>query len=331
MPQRIFDKFYWLERRNVISSNLAVYIGNQLIQGSSIPDALLKASKEVDNSKQKRALKRAAELIKSGLDIGDAFYETRVSLRGRDRYILALDIDNQLKGKIIKSWSESKFYDSDVVNYIFICIISLVFCLVSIPIFPFVLPQFYEILSGMNIPTGSSLKIAFNLQFGGTIIFSVLLITMIILFIIFRNFFKKRNTLHEEANFLAMLSVLNEDNQTKILKKVVNDICFPKTYLQLLTLVNGVNSGEDIDIILNKTRLSKYLIWLLNLNLYSKDRKVLKEGSQLINENIMLSSISSIKIIEILVVIAQSLFFLFMADLVFGSYNRILIGSLLSL
>ena len=62
MQQRIFDKFYWLERRNVISSNLAVYIGNQLIQGSSIPDALLQASKEVDNSKQQIALKRAAEL-----------------------------------------------------------------------------------------------------------------------------------------------------------------------------------------------------------------------------------------------------------------------------
>ncbi len=331
MIRRLIDKSYWKNRKSIVTSNLAVFIGNQLIRGVSLTDALVKASDQIENIGQKEAFCRAADSIKKGDDIAEALYINKVYLKGRDRYILSLNIPDELKGKIIKSWSESKYHGDNIICYLFIILITGVFCVASFPIFPFVIPQFYEILLGTSNPVDNDflLRLGYDLSYSRLFILPGIILFIFVFLIIFSyGLFNKTKKIQEEADFLSFLSTLNESNRLPMLENVVNDICFPLSYRKLLKFINALKSGENLNDSLSCSGLSEYSIWLLNLNFYSNDGKVLKEGSIILNERIMLNSISSLKFIEVLIVLVQSLFFMFLAYLIFGSLSQVLLGSL---
>ena len=333
MSKRLFEYIYWQNRNSKIPSNLAVYVGNQLIHGATIPEALSKVSIEIDNINQKKAFKKAATLIKEGNEIGDALYSARVSLKGRDRYILAQKFSDKQKGKILKSWSESKFHATNSINYFIICLILTITCLVFFPNLPFVIPQFREILWGFGCSGNDNFFITFAyniLNPGVLIVITLVLLAAIVLLILLVNYFSKTNKLQEESDFLALLSTLEVESQFLVLESVVNPICFPIIHKELARIVNALKSGENLDICLKNSGLSDLSGWLLNLNMFDKDKSALKDGSIILNEKIMLSTLSSIKIIECFVVLLQSLVYLFLAYVIFGSLNFIIVGSLLN-
>ncbi|MBP5468407.1 MAG: hypothetical protein J6Z11_04100, partial [Candidatus Riflebacteria bacterium] len=123
MSKRLFEYIYWQNRNSKVPSNLAVYLGTQLIHGATIPEALSKVALEIENKNQKKAFNKAATLIKEGEEIGNALYAARVNLKGRDRYILAQKFSDKQKGKILKSWSESKYHGDNIICYLFIILI----------------------------------------------------------------------------------------------------------------------------------------------------------------------------------------------------------------
>ena len=329
--QRLIDKLYWKNRKSVVTSNLAVFIGNQLIRGVSLPDALVKASYEIENVGQKKAFCRAAKYIENGENISDALYNNKVYLNGRDRYVLSLDIPDELKGKIIKSWSESKYHGENIISYLFIILITGIFCIASFPIFPFVIPQFYEILLGMDVPVNNDSLLHFGYELSYSRLFLIpgaILFIFVFLIIFLYCLLNKTKKIQEEADILSFLSTLDESNRLPMMELIVNDICFPLSYRKLLKFVNALKLGQNLNDSLSDSGLSQYSIWLLNLNFYSNDGKVLKEGSIILNERIMLNSISSLKFLEVLIVIVQSLFFLLLAYLIFGSLSQVLLGSI---
>ena len=332
MSKRLFDYIFWQNRNSIIPSNLAIYLGNQLIHGATIPEALSKTSLEIENLKQRKAFHKAASLIEDGEEIGNALYSARVSLKGRDRYILAQNFTDKQKGKIIKSWSESKFHGTNTLNYIIICIMLAVVFFVCLPIIPFVFPQFREILWGLNCSVNDFfIKFAFEMLNPGIIMLVMLVfLASIILLILLVNYFTKTKQMQEESDFLALLSTLDVENQFVVLESVVNPICFPLIHKKLAKIVMALKSGENLNICLENSGLSNLSVWLLNLNMFDKDKSALKDGSIILNEKIMLTSLSSIKIIECFVVLLQSLAYLYIAYVIFGSLNYYLLGSLLN-
>ena len=330
MSKRLFDYIFWQDRNSKIPSNLAIYIGNQLIHGATIPEALSKASLEIENFKQRKAFHKAASLIEDGEEIGNALYSSRVSLKGRDRYILAQNFSDKQKGKIIKSWSESKFHSTNTLNYIILCIMLAIVFFICIPNLPFIIPQFKEILLGLNCSVNDLfIKFAFEIL-NPAILLLVMLVSIvsIVLLILLINYLTKTKQMQEESDFLALLSTLDVENQFLVLESVVNPICFPLIHKKLAKIVNALKSGENLTICLEKSGLSNLSVWLLNLNMFDKDKSALKDGSIILNEKIMLTSLSSIKIIECFVVILQSLVYLYIAYVIFGSINYYLLGSI---
>ena len=330
MPKRLFEYFYWQNRNNKISAKNAIYIGNQLIRGATLPEALKKISQDIESIKQKNAFRMAFSYINEGDDIAKSLFRSKVNLRGRDKYVLAQNFTNEQKGKIIKSWSESKIHISNTLNYVILCLFLVNFCIITIPTFPFVVPQFREIIgnSDYNIKN-SLLKTVFSLSDSGLLfLFFIFLIISLIIIAVLGFLLSNTKKIQEESDFLAVLSTLDNNNQLEVIETLLNPICFPTLHKKLLSMVNALKAGENLDSVLSKSNLSNYSKWLLNLSMFDKDRTALKEGSVILNEKIMLSSISSMKFIEVMVVIMQSIAFLFVAYFIFGSLNTILLGNM---
>ena len=373
MKQRIFEKFYWQSRRDRVSTNLALYIGNQLIHGENLCFALLKASNEIDNKRQKYELLKAANLIKNGeliinspyyneieqnqadvpeqSDSSEAIiirklkkelfgeevslsqeyiYETafrKINISKKDKFILSLPITDLIKGKILKNWSESKYHGSNIINYIYICIVVSIFAFASMPIFPFVVPQFYEILSGIGgVDKTSILNSAIRLSYSQLYqIIPIIVIVFIIFVIISCHLLSSVRKMQEEADFLALLSSVNKEDQFNVLDLAVDKKTFPIYYKKLRIILEKMKNGEPVEVSSINSGLSSYLLWFLQLGFYDRDRTAIKEGSIMLNERIMLRSMSAIKVTEVLVVVIQSIVFLLFAFLLYGSNNEILL------
>ena len=369
MKQRIFERFYWQSRGKRVSTNLSLYIGNQLIHGESLYTALLKAANDIDSLSQTKKLIKAAKMIKTGAiipnvspkdefdkseeslalpdaindDYRDSSSEENPSdnealiyesLRGiniseRDKFVLSLPIPDKVKGKILKSWSESKYFGSNIINYIYICIGVSVFAYCSLPIFPFIIPQFREILSGFGtVDKNSILNIAYSSFAENYHILPIVLIVFVVFVIISCHLLSSVKKMQEEADFLALLSSVDKEEQYNVLDLVVVKNTFPIYFKKLRIILEKMKSGESIDYSNKNIGLSYYLLWFLQLSFYDSDRTAIKEGSNMLNERIMLHSMSAIKITEVLVVIIQSLVFLSFAYLIFGSLNEIVSRSI---
>ncbi len=326
MNERVVDRYYWADRFSRVSNNLAYFIGNKLCNGCSLPDALNKASEDIDNIKQRSALSNAAYIIKKGEDLRTAFNDYRLKLRQKDRFILSSSLSDRLKGIILRNWSESKYHGSNTLSYLMIVITTLIICHVVFSASVFVLPQFYEISLGMGVPINNFLK---NVYANGSALLPLLLLGFggSIVFLLILNFsignIKKTQ---EEADLLALLSSVKRSEQLAILDLVADARCFPRIWKILRRAVENMKSGEKPEDCFNNIGLSSYTEWFLNLSNYENDRIVLKEGAMLINEKIMLSSLSKIKFLEVIVVILQSIFFAFIAYTIFGTINAIVLG-----
>ena len=169
MIERLIDKLYWRDRDKVIPCKLALFLGHKLCSGYTLVDALLQASEEIDSHSQKLALNRAASIIKSSeKDTAEdnseetenannntlryALFDNRLELRQKDRYVLASSLPNELKGAIIKNWSENNYHGTNVMGYMFIIFTTFVICVAAFVFSMFAMPQFFEICLGMNVP-----------------------------------------------------------------------------------------------------------------------------------------------------------------------------------
>ena len=132
MIERVVEKFYWADRYSRVSNNLALFIGNKLCNGFSLAEALKEASQEVDNRKLRSALSNAEYLIKKGEDLKQAFYDYRLKLKQKDRFVLASSLSDRQKGIILRNWSESKYHGSNTLSYLIIIFTTIVICNVAL-------------------------------------------------------------------------------------------------------------------------------------------------------------------------------------------------------
>ncbi|MBR4569826.1 MAG: hypothetical protein IKO19_04080 [Candidatus Riflebacteria bacterium] len=326
MIERFIDKYYWADRYSRVSTNLALFIGNKLCNGYSLANALKAASEEVDNRKQKIALSNAEYLVKKGEDLRHAFSDYSLKLKQKDRFVLASSLSDRQKGIILKNWSESKFHGSNAISYLLVFITTIVICSTAFFASSFVLPQFYEISLGMDVPTNNLLKVVYRSYPGLFFLFLLFYFGFICFLIVICFSLNNMKKEHEEADLLALISSFDRSEQLKILDMMANSSCFPRIHKNIRRAVESLKNGEKQEDSFNNIGLSHYTEWLLNLSYYENDRAVLKEGAMIINERIMLSSLSKIKIAEVLIVILQSMFFALMASVLFGSLNNIVLG-----
>ena len=346
MIERVFEKLYWADRDSVIRNKLALFLGQKLCSGCSLSESFTKASEEIDNIEQKKALLKVANIIKKSEkadkpennneyqqientynNLKYALSDGRLELRQKDRYILASSLPNELKGAILKNWSSNKYNGSNAVSYLFIILTTIFLCVSLFLISLFVLPQYYVICLGINFPLKDLINALYHLSSSGGIFLILFLFLGFILFlIIFTHFFNNIGVMQEEADLLAVLSSVKREDQWKILDILSNRYCFPRIHRLLRKAINNMEKGENQDDCFENTALSSYAKWFLHLSFFENDRVVLKEGSMILNERIMLSSISAIKITEVLVVIVQSLFFALIAYILYGSLNSVVAG-----
>ena len=326
MIERLVDKYFWSDRYSRVSTNLALFIGNKLCCGDSLPQALKKAAEEIDNRRQKRALSDAAYAINKGDDLKFALGDYRLKLKQKDRYVLASSLSDKQKGIILKNWSESKYHGSNAVSYLLIFLTTLIICKVAFMASIFVLPQFFEISLGINVPINDFLKSVFRTGPGFIPLLTFIFMGFLVFFVIFCNLLNGMKKKQEEADLLALLSSVKRSEQLEILDLLANSSCFPRIFKMIRRAVESLKQGENPDSCFSNTGLSSYTEWFLNLSYYEDDRAVLKEGSMIINEKIMLSSLSTIKFIEVVTVILQSMFFALMAYIIYGSLNYIVLG-----
>lgn len=328
MNQRIFEKFYWQNRKSRVATNLALFIGNHLCHGSGLIEALTKAAEEIDDYSQKKVLLKTIYKIKKSQDYEFAFRNRSLIMKGKDKYILGSSLTDLQKGKIIKNWSEYRYHGSDVISYLLFLV---TFAVLGSTIFicaTFTLPQFCEINLGMGIPLNTFLslfnsfgKLGFIILLFGLVIFIAFIISLISLA-------NNNVKMQEEADFLSVLSAFDKDEQWKIIDSVLNKRCFPNIFNSISKVMNNIKNGENINDCLADSKISSYMKWFLQLSFFDNDRTVLKEGSIILNERIMLSSISYIKFFEVIIVIIESLVFLFVAYGFYSSLNSILLGCL---
>ena len=326
MIERLVDKYYWSDRYSRVSTNLALYIGNKLCSGVSLPDALKMASEEIDNKRQSSALSTAAYVIKKGESLQYALGDYRLKLKQKDRYVLASPIPDKLKGIILRNWSESKYHGSNVISYLMIFLTTFIICNVAFFASVFVIPQFYEILMGMNVPINDFFKSIYRIGPGFIPLLMFGFFGFFIFFIIFSVVFNGIKKKQEEADLLSLLASVKRSEQLEILDMMANAKCFPKIFKNIRRVVDSLKQGEKQENSFTNIGLSPYTEWFLNLSYFEKDRTVLKEGAMIINEKIMLSSLSMIKFIEVLTVILQSTFFALMAYILYFSLNNIVSG-----
>ena len=326
MIERVVERFYWADRYSRVSNNLALFIGNKLCNGYTLADALKAASEEIDNRKQKSALSNAEYLVKKGEDLKFAFNDFRLKLKQKDRFVLASSLSDRQKGIILRNWSESKYHGSNILSYLMIIVTTLIICNVALVASSFVLPQFYEISLGMKVPINNFLKVIYNSDPSLISIFLMFYFLFILFLIILCFSLNNMKKNQEEADLLALLSSVERSEQLKILDLMANSKCFPRIFKNIRRAVESLKNGEKQEDSFNNIGLSSYTEWFLNLSYFENDRTVLKEGAMIINEKIMLSSLSKIKFAEVLIVILQSMFFAFMAYVLFGSLNNIVLG-----
>jgi uncharacterized membrane protein YdjX (TVP38/TMEM64 family) len=183
---------------------------------------------------------------------------------------------------------------------------------------------------GMSLDTNNNLKnYLFFLDNPDFFIFVlVALLFIVVSILVISYFFNKLEKMQEESDLIAALSSVSQEEQLKLLDFIINDICFPKSYKKFLRIINSLKTGENFHDSIFYAGVSPYFGWLLQLSMFDKDRTALKEGSDLINERIALYALSSVKIIEIIVVILESLVFSLVAFVLYGSINGILLGSM---
>lgn len=326
MIERVVEKFYWADRYSRVSNNLALFIGNKLCNGFSLAEALKEASQEVDNRKLRSALSNAEYLIKKGEDLKQAFYDYRLKLKQKDRFVLASSLSDRQKGIILRNWSESKYHGSNTLSYLIIIFTTIVICNVALFASCFVLPQFYEISLGMNVPLNNFFKVIYRSNPETVTLFMIIYFLFILFLIIICISLSNMKKIQEEADLLALLSSVERSEQLKILDLMANSKCFPRIYKNIRRAVESLKTGEKQEDSFNNIGLSHYTEWFLNLSYFENDRAVLKEGAMIINEKIMLSSLSKIKFAEVLIVILQSMFFALMAYILFGSLNIVVLG-----
>ena len=326
MNERLVERYYWADRFSRVSTNLAYFIGNKLCNGRNLSDALKEASEEIDNRKQKSLLSNAAYIIKKGEDLRFAFNDYRLKLKSKDRFILASSLSDMQKGIILRNWSESKYHGSNILSYLMVIATTIVFSGIVLVVSSLVLPQFCEISLGMNVPINSFLKAVYT---NGHVFLPLVLflffgfsIFLLILSFSLDNISKTQ----EEADLLSLLASVKRSEQLAILDLVANVKCFPRIYKKLRRIVENLKNGEKLEDCFNNIGLSSYTEWFLNLSYFEKDRTILKEGAMLINEKIMLTSLSKIKFLEVVVVIIQSLLFAVIAFSLFASLNTVLLG-----
>ena len=255
------------------------------------------------------------------------FNDRRLNLRQRDRYVLSSSLPNKLKGTILKNWSANKYHGSNVASSLLIVFTTIIICVSALIFSIFVMPQLYEICLGLDAPNIRYLEFFYSIcSSGGILLIILFFFGFILFFLIFSNFINRVEKMQEEADLLSLLASVKRNEQWKVLELVTNKKCFPKTFSIIRKAIESMKSGEKQDESFNNIGFSSYTEWFLHLSYFENDRSVLKEGSIILNERIMLSSISAVRITELIVLLIQCMFFAVFAYFIYSSMNNILLG-----
>ena len=108
MKRQFLDYLYPIEFFKKHTVSMAMEIGLKLSSGMDLSTTLKTVAIEASDKREEKALISASERIKKGESPSEVLKDKAIRLNARDRYVLALPIDDLQKGNILKGWLINK-------------------------------------------------------------------------------------------------------------------------------------------------------------------------------------------------------------------------------
>jgi len=316
------------------------HLGLLLNSGLSLTDSLKGLSEYSGNSRIKFASLRAAGSLASGKSAEEVFAANEMRVfTGFARYILAAPVSDRLKGQLLASWKRKRNSYVEISKSLFYCVQSLIIGLLScMALFIFVLPQFKEIMYGLNIvydPENFNFAMWFVSYFAGSdssiiALAGVLVMAVVGFTVLIGHKLFKTGELIEEVNLFNLLIAVNFQDRLKALEVMAVSHNFPASYNRLTVFVSSLRHEGDISLACKKASLSQFLSWFLQLAFTdNSDDRIIAQGALLLETRYQCGIEKTTRLAEMFSVLGQGLVFGLIAAVIFQLMNQILLGAIL--
>lgn len=334
MKPTFIDYFDMRSFKRKAAKNQAFNMALRLENGLTLVQALESIQDEASSDKESQAIGDAITKLKNGETPAIALNNERILLEARDRYVLSLNIEDRLKGLIIKSWNSltTDYYDYGTLKKVMMVVPS-IFVIVFIVLCLFVFPMFTEIFYSLDYSEiNNSVWFPF-LKFMRTLIpvlisAGLLIVTNVLVFMIIKNTCKAVKY-GEEAELLAILSNIEQSKHWEILEQLSSKICFPETYENIKSLVYSIKNGESLSQSISSSKVSSYFGWFLQLAEYDGDVDVMSDATYFLFERVSIVYEHSKRLIEGIWIFTEALLVLGLAYSVVSIISLTLEGTML--
>lgn len=306
-------------------------LGTMLENGRSLIEALEAMAFSSRNFRLRDAAFKAADMLKQGNSPETVFRNNEFFVfPPYVRYILACPLDDSIKGRILSSWNrEGASHSTDLQSFYYPLQTLVVGMLSSMAIFLFVLPQFKEIMHGLQVQPDPVLKFFFSLDLNFTLVglSAVGLIAILTIFIKWLIGMKKYG---DYVNLLSVLSAVPLEDRSKVLSVLGSRVLFPSQYRSIKTFSGLLESGKTVNDSCELARFPVVLRWFLVMGFESENStEMLKDGSFLLANAYQGKRKISVNIIEIFCILLMGICFGTLIYAVFSGITQLMQGAIL--
>lgn len=312
------------------------HLGVLLRDKIPLPQALRQIAISAENKRIKTAAARAAELLASGHSPEEVFAGSEtIVFPAQCRYILATPLSEELKGQLLSGWNREKSAAFALTQHLLFPFQTLVIgSMAMVALITFVLPQFREILLGLNIHEPGIAGQVINFASSADAMLLAMFFPIFMAMLLAAAFYAGKSIFHvfvhyEELSLFRMLNAVSAEHRMRVLEVMAVSHNFPKLAVKLKAFARAVNSGEDIVPASSKVGLDSFVSWFIQLAADEEHGSILlTQGSELLETRVNSGLERAGRLLEIFSVLVQGVTFGLITYSVFRVMVTIMLGAI---
>lgn len=329
--------FNYISRTSLAEKRLSMsHLGMLLRSKTPLPQALRQIALSSESRQIKIAAAKAADLLASGHDCAEVFSGSQVNVfPPHSRYILAAPLSDDLKGLLLSDWQRRSNDEFNIKQYLYQPLQSIAIGMLTlISLFMFVLPQFREIMLGLEIRTTGLAQWVIEFASGSdgfaVAVFMplILVFLLIVVFYVGKSFFMAHETL-DEMNFFRMIEKIPVEHRYKVIEIMSASHNFPRLSAKFKKFASAVNNGSEIAPACAIAGLDDFFCWFMQLSMIDEgNSEILAQGATLLESRLTCSIEKTGRLVEIFSVLIQGLLFGIVVYAIFQAMMSIMLGGI---